>query len=84
MPATMRSLVYLALGFAIFVNLLSAQHWSFDLRPGGKRAGGDLLEPLQDAAMDADELMNNQMVEFPPPDYLGNTLAKFTPRRKKF
>ncbi|XP_041065049.1 progonadoliberin-1-like [Carcharodon carcharias] len=84
MTTVMKSLVYIALGCAIFVNFLSAQHWSFDLRPGGKReAGDDVIESFRDTAVDVDELTHDKRTEFAFPDCFGSTLAKFTPRRKK-
>ncbi|XP_067857734.1 progonadoliberin-1-like [Heptranchias perlo] len=84
MTASMKTLVYLVLACASLVNLLSAQHWSFDLRPGGKReAADDVIESFQDAAVDVDKLLHSKRTEFLFPDCSRNTLEKFTPRRKK-
>nr|AYD60161.1 GnRH1 precursor [Scyliorhinus canicula] len=80
----MKLLVCFALGSAIFVNFLSAQHWSFDLRPGGKReADDDLVESFQEDAGNVDGLTHNSRMGCPFPDCLRGTLAKFTPRRRK-
>ncbi|XP_059499827.1 uncharacterized protein LOC125448141 isoform X2 [Stegostoma tigrinum] len=80
MPSAMKPLIYLLLASAILVNLSLAQHWSFDLRPGGKRAAGDtVVGAFQDAPRDA----TNKMTEVFSLDCPGCLPAKRKLRKNK-
>ncbi|XP_059819649.1 BTB/POZ domain-containing protein KCTD9 isoform X2 [Hypanus sabinus] len=80
MLTSKRMLVSLVLA-AILVNLLSAQHWSFNMRPGGKReAAVDVVDSFQDTAGSVERLLQSEHLF---PDCSRRTKAKFIPDRKK-
>ncbi|XP_043537645.1 progonadoliberin-1-like [Chiloscyllium plagiosum] len=80
-PAT-KPLVLLLLVSAIFVSLSPAQHWSFDLRPGGKREAADAVV-FQNPSRETEPALQARRTEMFPPDCPSRVLAKLTPRMKK-
>ncbi|XP_078285059.1 progonadoliberin-1-like [Rhinoraja longicauda] len=73
-----RVLIYLVVG-AMLVHLASPQHWSYDLRPGGKRDTSNAMDSMHGATDNVDRKMQSQRTELLDPDRPANTAAKFVP-----
>ncbi|XP_051897027.1 progonadoliberin-1-like [Pristis pectinata] len=83
MLASKKALVCLVMA-ATLIDLHSAQHWSFNMRPGGKReAAGDVVDPFQDTTGNMESVLQDERKEFLFPDCSSSMMAKFIPGRKK-
>ncbi|XP_042553728.1 progonadoliberin-1 [Dipodomys spectabilis] len=58
-PKLLAALVLLAL----CMESCSSQHWSYGLRPGGKRNAENLLDSFQEIAKEVDQLVEPQRFE---------------------
>ncbi|XP_051784407.1 progonadoliberin-1-like [Erpetoichthys calabaricus] len=58
MPATRSTVLWLVLALTILADICYGQHWSYGLRPGGKRDVEKMKDVLQDIPGDSDKFEN--------------------------